>query len=106
MARAVGYNPASACNPWSSEEMSMTNLVRSCRLASWCALLLTSPAQIGVAQDGAEEEGPRPTMVGAYGDWLSQKVLGDGPARLSFRTGRWGSLDEWRVAARRRAWER
>jgi dienelactone hydrolase len=45
-------------------------------------------------------------MVGAYGPWLSQQVLGEGPARLSFRTGRWKSLDDWRAEARERAWER
>lgn len=39
-------------------------------------------------------------MVGAYGEWLSKNVLGDGPAELSFRTGRWSSLDEWRPVAR------
>ena len=59
-----------------------------------------------IAQDGAAKEEPRLNMVGAYGPWLSEKVLGDGPARLSFRTGRWKSLDEWRTVARERAWER
>lgn len=44
-------------------------------------------------------------MVGAYGSWLSDKVLGDGPARLSFRTGKWNSLDDWRRSARARVWE-
>src|SRR5581483_649900 len=44
----------------------------------------------------------RPNMVGAYGPWLADHVLGDGPARLSLRTGAWGSLDEWRRVARRR----
>src|SRR5437763_764230 len=47
----------------------------------------------------------RPNMVGAYGPWLSEKILGDGPARLSFRTGKWKSLDEWRHVARVRLWE-
>jgi dienelactone hydrolase len=44
-------------------------------------------------------------MVGAYGPWLSASVLGDGPARLSFRTEKWKSLDEWRRIARARVWE-
>lgn len=39
-------------------------------------------------------------MVGAYGEWLAGTVLGDGPAELSFRTGRWASLDDWRPLAR------
>src|SRR3954471_13902024 len=48
---------------------------------------------------------PRLTMVGPYGTWLSESVLGDGPARLSFRTGKWKSIAEWRQVARARAWE-
>jgi dienelactone hydrolase len=47
----------------------------------------------------------RLNMVGAYGPWLSEKVLGEGPARLSFRTGKWKSLDDWRKVARDRVWE-
>ena len=85
----------------------MTNSIRSCCMASWCVLLLLgAQGRIGIAQDVAAKEGARPNMVGAYGAWLSEKVLGDGPARLSFRTGRWKSLDGWRDAARERAWER
>jgi dienelactone hydrolase len=41
-------------------------------------------------------------MVGAYGPWLSNEVLGDGPARLSFRNENWESVDEWRAAGRKR----
>ncbi len=48
---------------------------------------------------------PRVNQVGSYGPWLADKVLGDGPARLSFRTGKWKSVDEWRQAARKRALE-
>lgn len=47
----------------------------------------------------------RPNMIGAYGPWLAGDVLGDGPARLSFRTGKWKSADEWRPAARARVLE-
>ena len=47
----------------------------------------------------------RLNMVGAYGRWLSETVLGDGPGRLSFRTGKWTSPDEWRRTARARVWE-
>lgn len=85
----------------------MTNKGRTRRIASWCGLfLLTAAGRMGMAQDHAAKEGARPNMVGAYGGWLSEKVLGDGPARLSFRTGRWKSLDEWRNAARQGAWQR
>ncbi len=48
---------------------------------------------------------PRPNQVGAYGPWLSDRLLGDGPARLSFRTGKWNSVDEWRQVARKRLLE-
>ena len=62
-----------------------------------------------IAVEAGAQDQPQATtrlnMVGAYGPWLSEKVLGDGPARLSFRTGKWKSLDEWRRAARDRVWE-
>lgn len=44
----------------------------------------------------------RPNMVGSYGPWLADTVLGTEPGRLSFRTGIWSSVDEWRRTARRR----
>lgn len=53
----------------------------------------------------AQPTEPRVNQVGSYGPWLSHKVLGDGPARLSFRTGNWKSVDEWRAAARKRVLE-
>lgn len=48
---------------------------------------------------------PRINQVGSYGPWLAGKVLGDGPARLSFRTGKWKSAEQWRQTARKRALE-
>src|SRR6185295_5579683 len=53
----------------------------------------------------AQDQPARLNMVGAYGPWLSEKVLGEGPARLSFRTGKWKSVDEWRPVARQRVLE-
>ena len=47
----------------------------------------------------------RKSMIGAYGLWAADKVLGKGPARLSFRTGKWKTLDAWRRVARRRVLE-
>jgi len=44
-------------------------------------------------------------MTGIYGPWLADQVLGTGPARLSFRTGNWQNVAEWRSAARKRVWE-
>lgn len=48
---------------------------------------------------------PRVNQTGAYGPWLANDVLGEGPPRLSFRTGKWKNVDEWRAAARKRALE-
>jgi lysophospholipase L1-like esterase/dienelactone hydrolase len=47
----------------------------------------------------------RSNMVGAYGPWLAADVLGDGPARLSFRLDKWKSVKEWQPAARARVLE-
>jgi dienelactone hydrolase len=65
-----------------------------------------------ICRASAEAAGPpdapaavRPNMVGVYGPWLADQVLGKGPARMSFRTGNWQSVDAWRSAARKRAWE-
>ena len=48
---------------------------------------------------------PRVNQVGSYGPWLADKVLGDEPGRLSFRTGRWKNVEQWRQTARKRALE-
>ena len=47
----------------------------------------------------------RVNMVGAYGPWLADRVLGDQPGRLSFRTGKWRNINQWRRAARQRVLE-
>lgn len=44
-------------------------------------------------------------QVGSYGPWLADQVLGDAPGRLSFRTGKWKNVDQWREAGRKRALE-
>ena len=63
----------------------------------------------GVAAQGsataAAESDVRPNMTGVYGPWLAETVLGDGPAAMSLRTGRWTDVNEWRKAARKRTWE-
>jgi len=53
----------------------------------------------------AQSTAPRVNQTGSYGPWLADKVLGDAPARLSFRTGRWKNVDQWRQAARKRVLE-
>jgi dienelactone hydrolase len=60
-------------------------------------------AQVSLDSD---TEQTRPNMVGAYGPWLADDVLGREPGRLSFRTDRWKSVDEWRKVARQRVMER
>ncbi len=40
-------------------------------------------------------------MLGAYGPWAAS-IVGDDPARLSFRLGRWKDLEEWRAVAKQR----
>lgn len=46
----------------------------------------------------------RPSMIGAYGPWAAG-LLGDGPARLSFRQPQWQDVDAWRTLARSRLQE-
>lgn len=85
------------------------------------ALVTASAVAWGPGQPVAEEKSPlhahrqkaepqqtplRPNMVGAYGPWLADRVLGGGPASLSFRTGRWKNLDGWRSVVRKRVIER
>jgi dienelactone hydrolase len=62
-------------------------------------------AMMAVAMGVLAETPQRVNQVGAYGPWLADRVLGEGPARMSFRTGKWKSVDEWRKAARARVLE-
>ncbi len=48
---------------------------------------------------------PRVNQVGSYGPWLADEVLGEGPGRLSFRNGKWKSVEQWQQAARKRVLE-
>lgn len=43
-------------------------------------------------------------MIGAYGPWAAS-LVGDRPANLSFRTGKWTDVHEWRTVARKRVEE-
>jgi dienelactone hydrolase len=47
----------------------------------------------------------RINMVGTYGPWLADQVLGSAAGRLSFRTGKWNRVEDWRRAARQRVLE-
>jgi len=78
--------------------------------ALFAAMSLAVLSNATLAEDGEVADTPalpliRSNMIGAYGPWLSDKVLTDGPGQLSFRTGKWKSLDEWRRTARARVWE-
>jgi dienelactone hydrolase len=48
---------------------------------------------------------PPMNQLGPYGSWLANDVLGDGPARLSFRTGQWKDVGKWRRVGRKRVLE-
>ena len=72
-------------------------------------LLVVSLVSIQLTPSGqapAKQATPmRPNMTGSYGPWLADEVLGDGPARLSFRTGKYKNLNAWRKVARQRVLE-
>lgn len=53
----------------------------------------------------AQSVQPRINQLGAYGPWLANDVLTDAPGRLSFRTGKFKTVDEWRKVAKARALE-
>ncbi len=72
--------------------------MRMNRVAVPLLAVVSSAAALG-------QTAPRVNQVGAYGPWLADRILGEGPARLSFRTGKWKSVEEWRAVARKRALE-
>jgi dienelactone hydrolase len=70
----------------------------------WAVLLVACAiAAVGVAEEPVADH-PE-TMLGAYGPWFAAEVLGDGPARMSLRSGTWASTDAWRKAGRERVRE-
>ena len=46
----------------------------------------------------------QPNMIGAYGQWAAS-IVGDVPAKLSFRTGKWDDIEAWRTIAMQRLTE-
>jgi dienelactone hydrolase len=68
-------------------------------------ILLLAGTKARTAQSPVQTAPPQ-NMAGAYGFWLADQVLGNGPASLSFRTGKWKSTKEWRAAARTRLIDR
>src|SRR6185369_1364527 len=80
----------------SGDSMPMT--IRRLRCAAFWVVILLAILSRGALSSDYEPAGTpasaaatpavRLNMVGAYGPWLSEKVLGDGPARLPFRTGK------------------
>jgi dienelactone hydrolase len=69
------------------------------RAAVLVPFVALSPVVFGQTTTG------RVNQVGSYGQWLAQDVLGDAPARMSLRTGKWKDVGKWRQAARKRALE-
>jgi dienelactone hydrolase len=73
------------------------------RLVAFIMVLGSAPVAALAADD--LPAAPRENMTGAYGPWLAEMVLGDGPARLSFRTGSFASVGAWRAEGRKRLLE-
>src|SRR5262245_23285764 len=80
----------------------MPSISRQLSAATFATVIFFHSAPANAQQPTTDT---RINMVGAYGPWLAEKVLGDGPSKMSFRTGQWQSLDQWRRAARARLWE-
>ena len=76
------------------------------RLILWSVVFCIVVGKSPVAQtpDPRRTE-MRPNMTGVYGPWLADQVLGEGPAELSYRTGRWKELSSWRLSGRQRVLE-
>src|SRR5437868_4199441 len=94
--------------PRTSEEDMMSSSSRRSVDCVICSVILTACLAIpAVGQERTAEPtaSPRTGMVGVYGPWLADKVLGDGPGRMSFRTDKWKSADAWREAGRERVLE-
>src|SRR5215213_8333237 len=72
-------------------------------LNSLAILMLLGTLQTATAQQPPTDT--RINMVGSYGPWLAEKALGESPAKMSFRTGKWKSLNEWRKVGQARVLE-
>jgi dienelactone hydrolase len=76
------------------------------RLILWSVVFCIVVGKSPVAQTPERRRTEmRPNMTGVYGPWLADQVLGEGPAELSYRTGRWKELSSWRLSGRRRVLE-
>jgi len=80
------------------------------RLAALVILCLPALVGFGIMAQSTGpssqgEVGVRINMVGSYGPWLADQVLGNAPGRLSFRIGKWSDLEDWRRTARQRVIE-
>jgi len=51
------------------------------------------------------EENKTLNMMGSYGSYFSNQILGNAPGNLSFRSGKWKDAKEWRSLARKRLLE-
>lgn len=79
--------------------------MKSNHITGVAALVLLSLMVYGQTMVHGQTTPPGINQLGSYGTWLADTVLGDGPGRLSFRTGKWKSVDAWRQTARKRALE-
>jgi dienelactone hydrolase len=63
--------------------------------------LVENAAATGLLQTAAVPQ----NMTGAYGPWLADTVLGDQPAALSLRNGKFKNAKDWQAAGRKRVLE-
>ena len=68
------------------------------RFSAVPSLVILSCSCFLLAQENLNQLGP-------YGPWLADKILTDGPARMSFRTGNWKDIKAWQKAGRQRVLE-
>ncbi|MDD1748891.1 MAG: hypothetical protein LUO89_03350 [Methanothrix sp.] len=86
------------------EEMAKIRLILYAALLAFVLYGLAVTAQ-SPSSTAPAEPAVRINMVGSYGPWLADQVLGSAAGRLSFRTGKWNRVEDWRRAARQRVLE-
>jgi len=62
-------------------------------------------AAVGQGNVANDEVEVMQNMIGAYGPWAAE-IVGDAPARLSFRNPKFNNLESWKRSARQRALDR
>ena len=87
--------------PKPADAVERRDFIKRSSLASSLALASWTVAADALASAPGELEAIEPNMIGAYGPWAAS-IVGDDPARLSFRQARFQDIDAWRTEARQR----